>query len=45
MTMGIVISFARERRTVPNEYTAELLTQIIQSPTKLNDKKKLIKND
>ena len=38
MTMVIVISFVRERKTVPNGYVPELLTQIVQSPTKLNDK-------
>ena len=38
MTMVIVISFARERKTVPNEYPPELLTRIVQSPSKLNDK-------
>ena len=35
MTMVIVISFAFERRTVPNDYAPELLTRIVQSPTKL----------
>ena len=38
MTMMIVISFARERKTVPNDYAPELLTRLIQSPTKLNVK-------
>ena len=38
MTLVIVISFACERKTVPNDYAPELLTQIVQSPTKLNDK-------
>ena len=38
MTMMIVTSFARERKTVPNDYAPELLTKIVQSPTKLNDK-------
>ena len=38
MTMVIVISFAHERKTVPNDYAPELLTRIVQSPTKLNDK-------
>ena len=38
MTMVIVISFARERKTVPNDYAPELFTQIVQSPTKLYDK-------
>ena len=37
MTMGIVLSFARERKAVPNDYVPELLTGIVQSPTKLND--------
>ena len=36
--MVIVISFVRERKTVPNDNASELLTQIVQSPTKLNDK-------
>ena len=34
MTMVIVISFAREHKSVPSDYAPE----IIQSPTKLNDK-------
>ena len=38
MTMVIVISFVRERKTVPNDYATELLTRIAQSPTKLNDR-------
>ena len=38
MTMAIIISFARECKTVPNDYAPELLIQIVQSPTKLNDK-------
>ena len=38
MTMVIVISFAHERKTVPNDYAPELLTRIVPSPTKLNDK-------
>ena len=38
MTMVSVISFAHECKTVPNDYAPELLTQIVQSPTKLNDK-------
>ena len=38
MTMVIVISFVRERKTVPNDYAWELLTRIVQNPTKLNDK-------
>ena len=38
MTMVIAISYAREWKTVPNDYAPELLTQIVQSPTKLNDK-------
>ena len=38
MTMVIVISFAREHKTTPNDYAPELLTRIVQSPTKLNDK-------
>ena len=37
MTMVIVISFAHERKTIPNDYTPEFLTRIVQSPTKLND--------
>ena len=38
MTMVIVISFARVRKTAPNDYAPELLNRIVQSPTKLNDK-------
>ena len=38
MTMVIAISFVRERKTTPNDYAPELLTRIVQSPTKLNDK-------
>ena len=38
MTIVIVISFVRERKTVPNDYAPEILTRIVQSPTKLNDK-------
>ena len=38
MTMVIVVSFAPERKNVPNDYAPELLTRIVQSPTKLNDK-------
>ena len=45
MTMVIVISFAHERKTVPNDYAPELLTRIVQSPTKLNDEILLTKND
>ena len=36
MTMVIFIFFARERKTVPNGYAPELLTRIVQSPTKQN---------
>ena len=45
MTIVIVISFAHERKTVPNDYAPEHLTWIGQSPTKLNDKIWLTKND
>ena len=38
MTMMSVISFAREPKTAPKDYAPELLTQMVQSPTKLNDK-------
>ena len=38
MTMVIVISFAHEHKTAPNDYAPELLSRTIQSPTKLNDK-------
>ena len=38
ITMVIVISFARMRKTVPNDYAPELLTWIVQSSTQLNDK-------
>ena len=37
MTMVIVISLARERKTAPNVYAPGLLTRIVQSPTKLNE--------
>ena len=37
ITMVIVISFARERKTVPNDYAPELSTRIVQSSTKLKD--------
>ena len=43
--MVIAISFAHERKTTPNDYAPELLTRIVQSPTKLNDKIWLTKND
>ena len=43
MTMVIVISFAHERKTAPNDYAPEVLTRIVQSPTKLNDKILLMK--
>ena len=45
MTIVIVISFMRLRKTVPNDYAPELLTQIVQSPTKLNDEIELTIND
>ena len=45
ITMVIVISFAHERKTAPNDYAPELLTRKVQSPTKLNDKTYLTKND
>ena len=45
MTIVIVISFARERKTATKDYAPELLTRIVQSPTKLNDKIWLTKND
>ena len=38
MIMVIVISFVRERKTAPNDDAPGLLTRIVQSPTKLNDK-------
>ena len=38
MTMVIVISFACECKTGPNDYAPELLTRTVQSPIKLNDK-------
>ena len=41
----MVIFFAHECKTVPNDYAAELLTRIVQNPTKLNDKIYLKKND
>ena len=44
ITMVIVISFAYERKTAANNYAPELLTRIVQSPTKLNDKIQLTKN-
>ena len=45
MTMVIIISFTHKRKTAPNDYAPELLTQIVQSPTKLKDKIELTKND
>ena len=45
MTMLIHISFAHMRKTVPNVYAPELLTRIVQIPTKLNDKLELTKKD
>ena len=45
ITMVIVISFARERKTAPNDYAPELLIWIVQNPTKLSDKIWLTKND
>ena len=33
-----IISFAFGCKTVPNDYAPELVTRIVQSPTKLNDK-------
>ena len=39
MTMVIVISYAPERKTVSNDFAPELLTQKVQSPTKLNVKR------
>ena len=38
MKMVIVLSFAQERKTVPNGYTPGLITRTVQSPFKLNDK-------
>ena len=38
MTMVIVIFCAHERKIVPNDYVPELLTRIVQSLTKMNDK-------
>ena len=38
MTMVIAISFVYKRKTVSNVNAPEHLTQIVQSPTKLNDK-------
>ena len=43
--MVIVISFTHKRKTVPNDYAPEFLTRIVQSPTKLNDKISLTKNN
>ena len=43
--MMIVIFFTHERKTVPNDYAPELLTRIVQSPTKLNEKIWLMKKD
>ena len=45
MTMVILISFALEHKTAPNDYAPELLTRIVQGFTKLNDKILLTKND
>ena len=36
--MVIVISFAHESKTVPDDDAPELLTRIVQTPTKLNEK-------
>ena len=36
--MVIDISFARDRKTAPNDYALNKETPIVQSPTKLNDK-------
>ena len=38
MTIVIAIAFAHERKTETIDYTPELLTQIVQSPTKMNGK-------
>ena len=38
MTMVIVMSFALERKTSPNDDAPSLLTRTVQSPTKLDDK-------
>ena len=45
MTMVIVISFALECKTAPNDNTLNLETRIVQNPTKLNDEIQLTKND
>ena len=45
MSMVIVISFAHECKTASNDYAPELLTRIVQSPTKQNDKIWLTRND
>ena len=39
----IVISFANEHKTAPNDYAPGLLTWKVQIPTKLNDKIQLTK--
>ena len=38
LTVVIVIYFAGVGKIEPNDYAPELLTRIVQSPTKLNDK-------
>ena len=43
--LGVYYDNSRERKTVPNDYASEFLTRIVQSPTKLNDKIKVTKND
>ena len=45
MIIVIVISFGRERKLYLIDYTTELLTRIVQSLTKQNDKMQLMKND
>ena len=38
ITIVIIISFARERKTAANVYALNKEIRIVQSPTKLNDK-------
>ena len=45
ITMVIVVSFAHEHKTAPNDDTPELLTRIVQSPTTPNDTIQLTKKD
>ena len=45
MKIVIVIFFGHEHKIAPHDYAPEILTRIVQSPTKLNDEILLSKND